>query len=81
LKRLKERDRSENQGVDGRIILKWILGKWGRTVRIGFVHVGTVVNFVVPYKAANFVQLIQLSASQEGLCSMELVSYLVTNRV
>jgi hypothetical protein len=34
---------SENLGVDGRTILKWILGKYGWRVAIGFIwlRVGT----------------------------------------
>jgi hypothetical protein len=32
LENLKGRDLSENLGVDGRIILEWIFGKYGRKV-------------------------------------------------
>jgi hypothetical protein len=34
------RDHSEDTGVDGRIILKWILGKWVWKVWIGFIWFG-----------------------------------------
>jgi hypothetical protein len=34
---LKERDHAEDLGVDGRIILEWILGKYGGKVRTGFI--------------------------------------------
>jgi hypothetical protein len=38
------KDQSENLGIDGRIILKWILGKEGWRVWIGFMwlRIGTV---------------------------------------
>jgi hypothetical protein len=36
LERLKGRDHSDDLGVDGRIIFKWILRKWGFGVWIGF---------------------------------------------
>jgi hypothetical protein len=37
LESLKGRDHSENLSVAGRIILKWILGKLGLGVLIGFI--------------------------------------------
>jgi hypothetical protein len=36
-KKLKGRDHSEDLGVDGRIILEWILGKYGGKVWTGFI--------------------------------------------
>jgi hypothetical protein len=40
---LKGRDHSDNVGVDGKIILKWILGDWGVKVWTGFIwlRIGT----------------------------------------
>jgi hypothetical protein len=35
--KLKVRDHSEDPGVVGRIILEWILGKYGRKVWTGFI--------------------------------------------
>jgi hypothetical protein len=32
LENLKGRDHSEDLGIDGKIILEWILGKWGEGV-------------------------------------------------
>jgi hypothetical protein len=37
--------------------------------------VNTVINLRVPYMLGNFLVAAQLAASQEGLSSMELVSY------
>jgi hypothetical protein len=34
---LKGRDHLEDLGIDGRIILEWILWKWGERVWIGFI--------------------------------------------
>jgi len=36
LKNLKRRDNSEDQEVDGKIILEWILGKQEDNIRINF---------------------------------------------
>jgi hypothetical protein len=37
------RDHSEDLDVDGKVILEWILGKWGGKVWIGFIclRIGT----------------------------------------
>jgi hypothetical protein len=37
LENLKGRNQPEHPGVDGKIILKWILGKQGRRVWIGYI--------------------------------------------
>jgi hypothetical protein len=37
LESLKGRDISEDLRIDGRVIIKWILGNWGSKVWIGFV--------------------------------------------
>jgi hypothetical protein len=34
---LKGRDNLEDLGIDGRILLEWILGKWNRKVLVGFI--------------------------------------------
>jgi hypothetical protein len=54
LERLDEKQRSENLGVDGRIILNWIFGKWDEIVGIGFIWfrtgiVGELVNTVIVF--------------------------------
>jgi len=44
-------NRFEDLGVDGKIILEWILGKWGGNVWTGFIWFrtgNTAVNFRVP---------------------------------
>jgi hypothetical protein len=41
LEGLKGRDHSEDLGIDGKIILKWILGKEGWKVWIGFIWLRT----------------------------------------
>jgi len=45
LEYLKGRDHSENLGVDGKVILGWILRKYGRKVWTGFIwfRIGPVV--------------------------------------
>jgi hypothetical protein len=45
------------------------------------VLVTTVMNLQVPQNAGNFLTAKDLLASQEGLCSLELVSYLVISMV
>jgi len=37
---LKWRDQYEDLGLDGRIILEWILGKWGGRLEAGCVWLG-----------------------------------------
>jgi hypothetical protein len=43
VRNLEGRDHSEDLGVYGKIILKWILGKWGGKVGTGFIwfRIGT----------------------------------------
>jgi hypothetical protein len=41
LENLKERDLLEDLGIDGRIILNWILGKQGKRVWTGFIWLRT----------------------------------------
>jgi hypothetical protein len=41
LEYLKESDHSEDLGVDGRIMLKWVLGKLGWRLWIGFIWLRT----------------------------------------
>jgi hypothetical protein len=51
----------EDQGVDGRIMLKWILERWdGRalTGSIGPVLVNAVINLGVSYNAGNFLSIL-----------------------
>jgi hypothetical protein len=45
LKNLKGRDHSEELGVDGRIILEWLLGKWNVKLWTKFIwpSIGTIV--------------------------------------
>jgi hypothetical protein len=84
LKCLRGRDHSEDLGVDGRIILKWILGKYNWRVWFGFIWLktktggGFLWNTVMnpPIKDAEFLELLTvLLASQEKL--MELVTSFV----
>jgi hypothetical protein len=78
---LRERDHLEDLGIDGRVIVKSVLkesvGKWiylaqerdrWRTCA------NAVMNLGVPRTAGIFGLPEDLFASQEGLCSMELVS-------
>jgi hypothetical protein len=37
LENLKERDHLEELGIDVKVILEWILGKWGGKMWIGFI--------------------------------------------
>jgi hypothetical protein len=41
---LERRDHLEDLGVDGRIILEWIIGKFGGSVWIGFIWLGTGIS-------------------------------------
>jgi hypothetical protein len=80
---LKESDNFEDVDVDGRIILEWILGKQGKKVWTGFIwlRIGTSGALLRTrqwtfgfHKRWGISWLAEwLSASQEGLCSRELV--------
>jgi len=37
LENLKGRNHAEDISIDGKIILEWILGKWGAKLRTGFI--------------------------------------------
>jgi len=41
-KNLKGRDHFEDLDVDGSLILEWILEKWGESVRIGYIWLGSI---------------------------------------
>ena len=86
---MKERDHWEDLGVDGRIILKWILNMMGGTYGINLAQVRCtwllVANSVLQTVRVHKMRRIswvaeQLLASQGRHCSMDLVSWLA-NRV
>jgi hypothetical protein len=77
---LRERDQWGDPDVDGRIILRWIFRKWGgcgdwmelaQDRDRWRALVNTVIN--IPYHKKRGISWNML-ASQEGLCSVELVS-------
>ena len=84
---LTEGDNLEDPGVDGWIITKWILEKWGGGMEwVDLAQdgdrwravVNAVMNHWVPYNAGISWLAEDLLASQEGLCCMEWVrSYLL----
>jgi hypothetical protein len=86
---MKERDYSEDVGRDGRIILKWILSKYCRSVWTGllfWLRIGSsgvllwtrqwTFGFLKRLRISRLAG--RLSAFQERLCSMEWVSEFVT---
>jgi hypothetical protein len=40
LENLTGRDHMENLGIDGKVILGWMLRRWGRRVWTGFIWIG-----------------------------------------
>ena len=81
---LRERDHWENQELDGRIILRWILRKWEGVVETGWswLRIGQGAGACEngdelsgSIKCGEILDYLQNQlASQEGLCSMEKVS-------
>jgi hypothetical protein len=73
---LRERDHSQDPGVDGRIILKCIFKK--RNGGMDWIDMAqdrafsnTIMSLLFPRNARNFVTE-EIAASLEGLCSMDL---------
>ena len=84
-------DHLEDADEDGRKTLKCVFRKWD-VVGMDWIDlaqdrdswrtlVNAVMNSRVPQKAGNFLTSWSLLASQEGLCSMELVSQLVSEQI
>jgi hypothetical protein len=69
LENLKERDHSEDLGVDGKIILAWILGKWsGKVWILCFrVRIGTSDSNAIQTMTATFAELISVTRRVEGV--------------
>jgi hypothetical protein len=49
MKSLKERDHSQDLETNGKIILKWILGRYGLKLRIGFNGLRMAVEYSVSF--------------------------------
>jgi hypothetical protein len=88
LEDLKGRDYLEDLDVDGRIILEWLLKKYVGKLWNGFTWLSIGTSYKVlwtrwwtfRFHERLGISLLaeQLLASQEGLCSMELVNYFIT---
>jgi hypothetical protein len=73
----------EEQVVDGRLVLKWVVRKWGRWHGLDLcgsacgpvVGCCMMMNLCFSSKVGNF-QTVRLPGSEGGLCTVELVTYL-----
>jgi hypothetical protein len=74
---LKGKGLSENQGVDERIIVEWILGKVCRKLWTGYFWALVNTQWTSRFHKRQGISSLAewLLASQEGLCSVEIVNF------